>query len=113
MTGIDLGNTRTLIAIGLPLLCGALVVASSVLIPRGKAKGFITAAYMLLASIGGACLLYAAVYAVEGASRGRVVEFLLPGIVLTVIMGIFSPAVIKEYQQFEVRKLAAAIFRRS
>ena len=38
---------------------------------------------------------------------------LLPGIVLTVIMGIFSPAVIREYQQFEFRKLAAQIFRRS
>jgi len=113
MIGIDLGNYRTLIAIGLPLLGGALVVASSLLMPRGKAKGLITGAYMLLTSIGGACLLYAAIYAMEGASRGRVVQFLLPGIVLTVIMGIFSPAVIKEYQQFEFRKLAAEIFRRS
>jgi hypothetical protein len=30
-----------------------------------------------------------------------------------VIMGIFSPAVIREYQQFEFRKLAADIFRRT
>jgi hypothetical protein len=37
----------------------------------------------------------------------------LPGIVLTVIMGIFSPVVIREYQHFEFRKLAAEIFRRS
>jgi hypothetical protein len=28
-------------------------------------------------------------------------------------MGIFSPAVIREYQLFEFRKLAAEIFRRS
>ena len=38
--------------------------------------------------------------------------FLL-GITLTVIMGIFSPEVIREYQQFEFRRLAAEIFRRS
>jgi hypothetical protein len=30
-----------------------------------------------------------------------------------VIMGVFSPVVIREYQQFEFRKLAAGIFRRS
>jgi len=42
-----------------------------------------------------------------------VVPLLLPGIVLTVIMGIFSPAIIREYQHFEFRKLAAEIFRRS
>jgi hypothetical protein len=29
-----------------------------------------------------------------------------------VIMGIFSPEIIREYQQFEFRKLAAEIFRR-
>jgi len=111
MTGIDLGST--LIAVGLPLLGGALVVATSILTPRGKAKGLITGAYMLLASIGAACLLYAAIYEMEGASRDRVVQFLVPGIVLTVIMGLFSPVVIKDYQQFEFRKLAANIFRRS
>ena len=38
---------------------------------------------------------------------------LVPGTALAVIMGIFSPAIIREYQQFEFRKLAAEIFRRS
>ena len=112
-TAIDVGSTRTLIAIGLPLLGGTLVVASSILMPRGKAKGLITGAYMMLASIGGACLVYAAAAGIQGTSRDRVVLFLVPGIVLTVIMGLFSPVVIKEYQQFEFRKLAAEIFRRS
>jgi hypothetical protein len=68
---------------------------------------------MLLASLGGACLLFAAYAAITGESRGVIIPFLLPGIVLTVIMGIFSPAVIREYQLFEFRKLAAEIFRRS
>jgi drug/metabolite transporter (DMT)-like permease len=109
----EIGRYRTLIAVGLPLLGGALVVASSVLMPRGKAKGLITGAYMLLASLGAACLLFAAIAAIAGEPRGVVVPVLVPGIVLTVIMGIFSPAVIREYQQFEFRKLAAEIFRRS
>ncbi len=109
----EIGQYDTLIAIGLPLLGGALVVASAYLMPRGKAKGLITGVYMLLASVGGACLLFGAWAAVAGESRDVVISLLLPGIVLTVIMGIFSPAVIREYQQFEFRKLAADIFRRS
>jgi hypothetical protein len=109
----EVGHYRTLIAVGLPLLGGALVVASSVLMPRGKAKGLLTGAYMLLASLGAACLLFAAFAAMAGEPAGVVIPLLLPGIVLTVIMGIFSPAVIREYQQFEFRKLAAEIFRRS
>jgi hypothetical protein len=62
---------------------------------------------------GASCLL-CAVFAAIGGEPSRVIEsLLLPGVLLTVIMGIFSPAVIREYQQFEFRKLAAEIFRRS
>ena len=114
MHGIrEIGQYGTLIAIGLPLFGGALVVASALLMPRGRAKGLITGMYMLLASLGGACLLFGAYEGIAGKPWGVVISLLLPGIVLTVIMGIFSPAVIREYQQFEFRKLAAEIFRRS
>jgi hypothetical protein len=109
----EIGHYRTLIAVGLPVLGGALVVASSVWMPRGKAKGLITGAYMLLASLGAACLFCAAIAAITGEPGSVIVPLLLPGIVLTVIMGIFSPTVIREYQQFEFRKLAAEIFRRT
>jgi hypothetical protein len=114
MDGIrQIGQYRMLIAIGLPVLGGALVVATSVLTPRGKAKGLLTGAYMLLASLGAACLLFALVAGVTGEPSSVVIPLLVPGIALTVIMGIFSPAIIREYQQFEFRKLAAEIFRRS
>jgi drug/metabolite transporter (DMT)-like permease len=109
----EIGHYRNLIAIGLPVLGGALVVASATLMPRGKAKGLVSGAYMLLASLGAACLLFALFAGMEGEPRSVVVPLLVPGIVLTVVMGIFSPAVIREYQQFEFRKLAAEIFRRS
>jgi hypothetical protein len=108
-----IGAYRTQIAIGLPLLGGALVVATSVLMPRGKAKGIITGIYLLLASLGAACLLFAAIAAITGEPSRVMISWLLPGIALTVIMGMFSPAVIREYQQFEFRKLAAGIFRRT
>src|ERR1700731_3587626 len=108
----EIGDHRTAIAVGIPLLGGAMVVASSVLMPRGKAKGALTGAYLFLASLGAACLVCAAIAAIAGESRDVVTAALLPGIVLTAIMGIFSPAVIREYQQFEFRKLAAEIFRR-
>src|ERR1700677_3319354 len=109
----EIGRYRTLIAVGLPLLGGALVVASSVWMPRGKAKGLITGAYMLLASLGAACLLCAAFAAIGGQPSRVILPLLLPGVLLTVIMGLFSPAVTREYQQFEFRKLPAEIFRRS
>jgi hypothetical protein len=63
--------------------------------------------------MGAASLLCALIATLVGESRNVIIPLLLPGIVLTVVMGIFSSAVIKEYQQFEFRKLAAEIFRRS
>jgi hypothetical protein len=109
----EIGHYRTLIATGLPLLGGALVVGTTTLTPRGRAKGLITGAYLLLASLGVACLLYAAFAGMAGESRDVIVPLLLRGIVLTAVMGIFSPAIIREYQQFEFRKLGAGIFRRT
>lgn len=109
----EIGSYRTLIAIGVPLLGGALALASSVLTPRGKARGLITGAYLLLASLGAACLLFGLIAAIAGEPSSVVGPLLLLGIVLSVVMGLFSPQVIREYQHFEFRKLAAEIFRRS
>ena len=109
----EVAQHRIAIAIGIPLLGGALAAASSVLTPRGRGKAAITGAYMLLAALGAACLLFAFFGLMAGASMQLVIPLFVPGIVLVVIMGIFSPQVIREYQQFEFRKLAAGIFRRS
>jgi len=110
---LEIGHYRTFIAVGLPVLGGSLALASSLWAPRGKARGLITGAYLLLASLGAACLLCAAVAEFAGEPSGKIIPLLVPGITLTVIMGIFSPEVIREYQQSEFRKLAAEIFRRS
>ncbi len=107
-----IGRFSNLIAICVPLLGGGLVVASSVLMPRGKARGMLTGAFMLLASLGGACLLFAVAGVVNGMPVSAIAPLLLLGVVLTTIMGIFTPEVIREYQGYEVRKLAAEIFRR-
>ncbi|MGD0736533.1 MAG: hypothetical protein ABR976_15495 [Terracidiphilus sp.] len=109
----EIGNYRVVIAVGVPVLGSALALAATFLVPRGKAKGLITGAYMLLACLGAACLLFAAVAAIAGAPIRVLIPLLVPGIALAVIMGIFSPEIIREYQQFEFRKLAAEIFRRS
>jgi len=109
----EIGQHSALVAISLPLFSGALVVASSLLMPRGKAKGLITGMYALLASLGGACLLFGGHAGITGEPRSVVIPLLLPGIVLTVIMGILASAAIHEYQLSEFRKLAAEIFRRS
>lgn len=114
MEGIrQIGNYRLLIAIGVPITGCALALAGSILTPRGKAKGLITGAYMLLASIGAACLLFAIWAAIAGEPSEVFVALFVPGVALTVVMGIFTPTIIREYQQFEFRKLAAEIFRRS
>jgi drug/metabolite transporter (DMT)-like permease len=109
----ELGHHRTAIAIGLPLLGGALVVATSYFTPRGRAKGLITGLYLLLASLGAACLLCAAAALISGEPFELIRPLFVPGITLTVVMGIFAPEAIRQYQQFEFRKLAAEIFRRS
>jgi hypothetical protein len=109
----DIGNYRILIAVGVPILGSGLALAATILVPRGKAKGLITGAYMVLACLGAACLLFAAIAAIAGEPIKFLIPLLVPGIALTVIMGIFSPEIIREYQQFEFRKLAAEIFRRS
>jgi hypothetical protein len=109
----QIGHYRNAIAIGVPLAGVALATAASVLTPRGRAKGLITGGYMLMTSLGAACLLFAAISAIAGEPDSVVIPLLVPGIALTVIMGMFSPTIIREYQQFEFRKLAAAIFRRS
>jgi hypothetical protein len=111
LSGIQ--HFRTFFAIGIPMLGGALVVASSILMPRGKAKGLLSGAYMFLAAFGVACLLFAAAACMHGASLGQTGPLWVIGLVLAVIMGIFTPATIREYQQFEFRKLAAELFRRS
>jgi len=108
----EIVNYRLLIAVGVPVFGSALALAATILVPRGKAKGFITGAYMLLACIGAACLIFAIWAAIAGEPRDVFVALFVPGVALTVVMGIFSPAIIREYQQFEFRKLAAEIFRR-
>jgi hypothetical protein len=114
MEGIrEIGHYRVGIAIAIPVLGSALALASSVLTPRGKARGLITGGYLLLASLGAACLLFGIIAAVAGEPRSVVAPLFLLGITLTLVMGIFSPEVIREYQQYEFRKLAAEIFRRS
>jgi len=109
----EMGHYRVAIAIVVPATGGLLAGLSSVLTPRGRAKGAITGAYLLLAALGCACLLFALAGWIAGAPFGTVIPLFVPGIVLAVIMGIFSPEIIRQYQQFEVRKLAAEIFRRS
>ena len=109
----EIEHYRTLIAVCIPLLGGALAVASSVWTPRGKMKGLVTGAFILLASVGIACLFYALVGAVKGMPFSMLSPLLVLGVVLTAVMGIFTPEIIREYQRFEVRKLAAEIFRRS
>jgi hypothetical protein len=119
MTGIliqairEIAHYRLAIGIGIPAIGVALATASCILTPRGKAKGLITGAYMLLASLGVACLLFGFIGLFAGEPRDTLVPLFLPGIVLTVIMGLFSPEIIRQYQTFEFRKLAAEIFRRS
>jgi hypothetical protein len=104
---------RTTIAILVPLLGSTLALVASIWTPRGKAKGLITGSYMLLASFGGACLLFALISLLYGAPMAQIAPLLLLGVTLGVVMGVFTPAIIREYQLFEGRKLAAGIFRRS
>jgi hypothetical protein len=104
---------RIAIAIGVPVLGGLLALAASLLTPRGKLRGAITGAYLLLAALGCSFLLFAVAGLIVGAPRDLLMPLFVPGIALAVVMGLFAPVVIREYQHFEFRKLAAELFRRS
>ncbi len=108
-----IAHYRLAIAFAVPAVSLSITMPSLFLMPRGKAKGLITGAYMLQAALGGACLLFAVAGIIAGVPRDSVVPLLVTGIVLTVIMGTYTPLVVREYQQFEFRKLAAEMFRRS
>jgi hypothetical protein len=104
---------RIAIAIGVPLMGGGLVVATSVLMPRGRARGLLTGAYLLLPCVGVAMVLLALAAMVAGEPMRVAGPLMVPGIALGVVIGIFAPETIRAYQEFEFRKLAAEIFRRS
>ena len=104
---------RVALGIVIPVAGAMLGGAAQIWAPRGRAKGLITGAYMLLASLGVSSLIFALIAGIEGATSGQIAPLVLIGIVLTVIMGGFTPRVIREYQLFEGRKLAAQLFRRS
>ncbi|WP_263359208.1 hypothetical protein [Acidicapsa ligni] len=109
----DLQRYHLVVAIGVPLLGGVMVIAACMLMPRGRAKGLLTGAYMFLACLGAASLLFTIFGAFTGVPWHTITPFLFLGIVLTLIMGIFARQTIREYQRFEFRKLAAGLFRRS
>jgi hypothetical protein len=108
-----IAHYRQVIAFAVPVVSLSITMPSLFLMPRGRAKGLITGAYMLQAALGGACLLFAMLGILEGEPREALIPLIVTGIVLTVIMGIYTPLVVREYQAFEFRKLAAEIFRRS
>ena len=109
----QISHYRTAIAIVVPALGSGLAAASMYLVPRGRARGLITGAYMLLACVGVSCLLFGAVALLMGEPWSVVMPLFLVGFVLAMIMGLYSPEIIRQYQEFEFRKLAAQIFRRS
>ncbi len=83
-----------------------------VLAPRGKGRTFVMAMHWGAIALGAVFLMAGIGAAVAGQPYGVWYSLLLPGVILVVLMGAFTPVIKQRYRQAEHRRLQAEEFRR-
>ncbi len=83
-----------------------------VLAPQGKGRTFVMALHWGTIALGAVFLVAGIWAAVAGQPYGVSYVLLLPGLLLVVLMGAFTPLVKLRYRQAEHRRLQAEEFRR-
>ena len=83
-----------------------------VLAPQGKGRSFVMAMHWGTIALGAVFLVAGIWAAVAGQPYGVSYVLLLPGMLLVVLMGAFTPLVKQRYRQAEHRRLQAEEFRR-
>ena len=84
-----------------------------VLVPRGKGKLFVFALHWTFLTIGVTLLAAGLAALIAGQPYEVWYVLILPGALLTVLMGIFTPIMRQLFRQAEHRRLEAEEFRRS
>ncbi len=83
-----------------------------ILAPRGQGRTFVMALHWGTIALGAVFLVAGIWAAFAGQPRGVWYVLLLPGLLLVVLMGAFTPLVKLRYRQAEHRRLQAEEFRR-
>ena len=83
-----------------------------VLAPQGKRRSFVMALHWGMMALGAVFLVAGIWAAVAGQPYGVWYALLLPGALLVVLMGAFTPVIKQRYRQAEHRRLQAEEFRR-
>ena len=83
-----------------------------VLAPRGKGRPFVFAMHWASLALGGLFLIAGVTAVITGQPYGVWYSLLLPGLLLTVLMGTMTPVIKLRYRQAEHRRLQAEEFRR-
>ena len=97
---------------GVGVLGGIYGSVVGVLAPRGKGRGYVMALHWGAIALGGVFLVAGITAVVSGQSYGVWGALLLPGVLLTVLMGTMTPIIKQRYRQAEHRRLQAEEFRR-
>jgi len=83
-----------------------------VLAPRGKGRTFVFAMHWTAIGLGSAFIVAGVTAVITGQPYGVWYSLLLPGLLLTVLMGTMTPVIRLRYRQAEHRRLEAEEFRR-
>ena len=83
------------------------------LVPRGIGKPIVMGYHYLLLAAGIALLVAGLAALMSGQPYGVWFALLLPGAILTLLMALFTPMLLRFYRQAEARRLEAEEFRRA
>ena len=83
------------------------------LAPKGRARGFIYASWVVFMVLGAISLAFGLYALAVGQPYGIWYPLVLIGGILTVVLGALRPTVRRTYEQAEARKMEAAAFRRA
>ncbi len=109
---VNAGLVGGLIGCGVGVLGAVYGTAVGMLAPRGKYRPFVFAMHWAALALGGVLLVAGVTAVITGQPYGVWYSLLLPGLLLTVLMGTMTPVLKLRYRQAEHRRLEAEEFRR-
>ncbi len=106
------GLVGGLIGGGIGILGAVYGTVVGVFAPRGKGRPFVFAVHWAALAVGGVLVVAGVTAVITGQPYGVWYALLLPGLLLTVLMGTATPMIRLRYRQAEHRRLEAEELRR-
>ena len=109
---VNAGLVGGLIGGGVGILGAVYGTLVGVLVPRGRGRSIVFAMHWGALALGGGFVVAGVTAVVTGQPYGVWYSLLLPGLLLTFLMGTMTPVIKLRYRQAEHRRLHAEEFRR-